>query len=84
MIEVRLFAGAREAIGKEYVQVVADPVFTAADLKEGIARMYPDVALLVRASRIAVGNSFVADGDRLESAFETGKTIALIPPVSGG
>ena len=83
-IEVRLFAGVREAIGKESVQVACERCATVADIKEAILRLYPQVASLIRVSRFAVGNTFVADDDRLEGAFETGKTVALIPPVSGG
>ncbi|MFN9852135.1 MAG: MoaD/ThiS family protein [Planctomycetota bacterium] len=83
-MEVRLFAGAREAIGRECITIEVGEICTARVVKETIARMYPEIAPLVRASRIAAGNAFVADDDRLESAIETGKTIALIPPVSGG
>jgi sulfur-carrier protein len=84
MIEVRLFAGAREAIGRECLAIEVGGACTAKDVKETIVRMHPKIAPLVRASRIAVGNAFVADDDRLETAIETGKMIALIPPVSGG
>jgi molybdopterin converting factor small subunit len=45
---------------------------------------YPEVAALVKRSRIAVGHAFIGDDDRLDSACDTGTTIALIPPVSGG
>jgi len=86
-IEIRLFAGIREAMGMESIRIASDDLGdakSAATLKEAILRLHPELRLLVSASRVAVGNAFVADEDRLESALETGKTFALIPPVSGG
>jgi molybdopterin converting factor small subunit len=86
-IEVRVFAGIREAIGMESIRIASEElgdVKSAGVLKEAIVRFHPELRPLIFASRVAVGNAFVADEDRLESALETGKTIALIPPVSGG
>jgi molybdopterin converting factor small subunit len=86
-IEIRLFAGIREAIGMESIRIASEElgdVKSAGVLKEAIVRFHPELRTLIFASRVAVGNAFVADEDRLESALETGKTIALIPPVSGG
>ena len=86
-IEVRVFAGIREAIGMESIRIASEElgdVKSAGVLKEAIVRFHPELRPLIFASRVAVGNAFVAEEDRLESALETGKTIALIPPVSGG
>lgn len=86
-IEVRVFAGIREAIGMESIRIASEElgdVKSAGVLKEAIVRFHPELRPLIFSSRVALGNAFVADEDRLESALETGKTIALIPPVSGG
>lgn len=84
-LEVRLFAGIRDAVGSDAVRVPLSGVDTVARLKEALLReIAPEMAPLVRASRIAVGNAFATDEDRLESALRAGTTIALIPPVSGG
>jgi molybdopterin converting factor small subunit len=86
-IEIRVFAGIREAMGMESIRIASEDlgdVKSAGVLKEVIVRFHPELRPLILASRVAVGNAFVHDEDRLESALETGKTIALIPPVSGG
>ena len=86
-VEIRLFAGIREAIGMESIRITVEELGatkTARALKDAIARSYPELRSLVFASRIAIDHSFATDEDRLEEALETGKTIALIPPVSGG
>lgn len=83
-IEVRLFAGVREACGVDSLRVVMDGERTVLDLKNAIISMRKEVGPLIAASRIAVGNAFVEDEDRLEFILEAGKTVALIPPVSGG
>jgi molybdopterin converting factor small subunit len=83
-IEVRLFAGVREACGVDSLRVVVEGERTVLGLKKAIVSMHEEIGPLIAASRIAVGNAFVEDEDRLEIVLEAGKTIALIPPVSGG
>lgn len=83
-IEVRLFAGVREAWGVDSLRVVVEGERTVLDLKNAIISMREEIGPLIAACRIAVGNAFVEDEDRLEFILEAGKTLALIPPVSGG
>lgn len=84
MISVHLFAGVREALGTDCVLVPCGSMGSAAELKDFLVHRYPEVAPLVRRSRVASGHAFVGEDDRLDSAIEAGTTIALIPPVSGG
>ena len=83
-ISVLLFAGVREAMGKECIAISCPWNVTAGQLKTAMMEQYPEIAALVKRSRIAVGHAFVGDGDRLDSIGDPGTTIALIPPVSGG
>jgi molybdopterin converting factor small subunit len=84
VVTVRLFAAIREAIGQEYIAISCPAMVTADQLKSSLIDQYPEIAALVKRSRIAVGHAFIGDDDRLDSACDTGTTIALIPPVSGG
>lgn len=93
-IEIFLFAGIRETIGTNSVQLAWDEILesggpsvgdvTAASIKQAMIRAYPESAGLIRASRVAVGSAFAEDRDRLDPSIDEGTKIALIPPVSGG
>lgn len=79
---IKIFAGIREAIGSDCISVQLDDGVTAKEVKERLAKQYPQSSDLIRLSRIAVSQAFVRDEDRL--ALPPGGEFALIPPVSGG
>lgn len=93
-VEIFLFAGIRESIGADSVPLAWDEIIesggsnsgdvTAGALKQALIRVYPEAAGLIRVSRVAVGNAFAEDRDRLDPSIDGGTKIALIPPVSGG
>lgn len=79
-IRVKLFAGAREAVGSAEVAVFATPETTAGELLDLLVEEFPDAAEILRSCRVAVEREFAADGSVVPKDAE----VALIPPVSGG
>jgi molybdopterin converting factor small subunit len=83
-IAVRLFAGAREQIDKECIEIVVSFPVSVGQLKQLIQQQHPPLAGFVRHGRIAVDNHFACDDLVFLSTKDAQPTIALIPPVSGG
>jgi molybdopterin converting factor small subunit len=95
-IEVKLFAGAREQLGRDSAFVAMTLPATIRQLKQALDAQFPELNLFVRYGRIAVNHDFADDqmtisiltatsddtpsGSMNSSTFE----FALIPPVSGG
>jgi len=79
-VDVRYFASAREAVGREVERVELDDGATVAALREQLFDAHPALRALGGGLRFAVGTQF-ADGD---VALDDGAEVALIPPVSGG
>ena len=79
-VQVLLFAGLGQLIGRNRVEAELKDGATYAELKERLASEHPTAAPLIRASRIAAGGEFVAAADPVDPQQE----LALIPPVSGG
>lgn len=79
-IQVRLFAGLKEQLGRDVLDVALAPGATASELKAAVAERYPELAPLLSGTRVAVDQAFVASDTRLAPGAE----VALIPPVSGG
>lgn len=82
-ITIRLFAGAREAVQSEAVQIELDLPSHVGQLKKKIAESFSALIPFVENGRIAIANEFVNDEYSL-SMDVANWTIALIPPVSGG
>ena len=81
LLNVRLFAGLREAAGADSVEVEAGEFPTAASLLETMQDGSELGDLLGRMPvRVAVNSAYVAGETRLSSGDE----IALVPPISGG
>jgi molybdopterin converting factor subunit 1 len=79
-IAIRLFAMLREAAGTDTITVEVAPGISAGDLLAVIADRHPVLADFLPSCRVAVGCSFVKEGQPIDTSAE----IALIPPVSGG
>lgn len=77
---VLLFGAAREAIGRDRVELQMAMPTTARSLKEELIKQWPVLRSLVTRSRIAVDNRLVDDEHGIAASSE----VALIPPVSGG
>ena len=80
---VRMFAGARERVGAEFIEIEVNLPISVAQLKESIATNFESLRSLVEFGRIAVNNNFVCDSELIDYAHSQSE-IALIPPVSGG
>jgi molybdopterin converting factor subunit 1 len=80
-IEVKLFAGARQRIGRDRVTVQVDgPAATAGAIRRALLDAHPELEPLASGLRLAVDNAFADDA----TVVPPGAEVALIPPVSGG
>lgn len=77
--EVRLFAGAKQALGAA-ARISLESPHTVSRLRAKLAALYPQISALVEQSRIAVNANYAAAEQTISPTDE----IALIPPVSGG
>lgn len=80
IVQVRLFARARDLAGCDRLQVALPEGATVAHLRRRMAADYPKLASLLERSALAVEDEFAADDQVLSGDAE----IALLPPVSGG
>jgi molybdopterin converting factor subunit 1 len=80
MVEVRLFARAKDLAGADSVRVDLPDGATVADLRRELAARYPALASLLERCAIAVNDEFADDALTLPVPAE----VAVLPPVSGG
>ncbi|MCC9603250.1 MoaD/ThiS family protein [Stieleria sp. JC731] len=80
-IEILLFAALRDAAGESSIRVDADGIETAGDLISTVADVLPEVAQLIRHSRLAIDGAYVGEQTAIDASASE---FALIPPVSGG
>lgn len=85
-IKVLFFASAREAAGTNEIKLSLDAAkANTAVLRTVLAEMYPKLAATVldeESVTLAVNEEYVAAGQTL--VLQSGDTVALIPPISGG
>ncbi len=79
-VEIRLFAGARSAIGQSQLQLEVPSGSTVGELRQRLARDYPDLEDVITHSLFALDDTYVAD----ETVLPDLAAVAWIPPVSGG
>lgn len=77
-MEIKIFAGIKEKIGKDVIDIPVGDEITVADLKERIYIDYPELDGEV--FQVAVNEAFQTD----DYTVKSGDVVALIPPVSGG
>jgi molybdopterin synthase catalytic subunit len=80
LLEVRLFALARERVGQPSVVVELPESPTVGMLKEVLAATQPALAPLIPHLRFAINSEYAEDAMVIPSGAEA----AAIPPVSGG
>lgn len=78
--KVRLFAVARERVGRGEVNVELPPGATVAELRAALAEQFPPLAPVVARVMIAVDSEYADDA----AVVPPDATLAVIPPVSGG
>jgi molybdopterin converting factor subunit 1 len=79
-LSIKLFAIARQRLGRDQVEVTLKDSASVADLRRGLATQFPAIADVLPHIRIAVNSSYAADS----TIIPVGAEVALIPPVSGG
>ena len=79
-VEVRLFAVARQRVGKPSMTVDLSDFATVAELRRALESTFPELADLLPHLRIAIDSEYVEDDHRIAPNSE----VAIIPPVSGG
>ncbi|MDF9654735.1 molybdopterin converting factor subunit 1 [Bacillus cereus] len=77
MIEVLLFAHLQEEVSKPALQIDCENI-TVAELKKVLIKKY-NVAIS-NEIMVAINEEYVNEND----IIQTGDTVAMIPPVSGG
>jgi molybdopterin converting factor subunit 1 len=80
MLNVRLFARAKDLAGTDVATVEVADCATIEDLRDALARSHPALAALLGRSALAVNAEIAPSGQPLHPNDE----IALLPPVSGG
>ena len=78
-----MFAGARERVGSEFIEIDVNLPISVIQLKETIAINFESLRSYLEFGRIAINNDFVCDSELIDNAHSQ-SVIALIPPVSGG
>ncbi len=79
-IDVRLFAGLYQLVGKREVRLELPDGASVDALREELARVYPRVRAFLPTLVCAVDEEYVTS----DYVLHAGHRVALIPPVSGG
>ena len=77
---VRLFASAREQMGRDLVHLPLESGSTVKHLRAELERAAPELAPLLSRCAVAVNRRYAEE----DLPLREGDEIALIPPVAGG
>jgi molybdopterin converting factor subunit 1 len=80
IVNVRLFARARDLAGTDQVAIDVPTSARVADLRSALAQRLPELSPFVANLLMAVGTEYADDSAPLDSTSE----VACFPPVSGG
>jgi molybdopterin synthase catalytic subunit len=80
ILNIQLFARARDLAGTSRIAVHVADGATVADLRSALAASQPGLTAILDQSAIAVNSDFAGAQQRLNANDD----IALLPPVSGG
>lgn len=80
LIEVKLFAVAKQAAGADRVELDVPNGATVADVRAALVARLPELAAAQKHLLFAVGADYAADA----TVVRPGDEVACIPPVSGG
>ncbi len=79
-VKVKCFAWARDATGKEEIEVELEGNASVRRLLQKLAGDYPRLEERLSTMAVSVNQEFARPGDPISDGDE----IALIPPISGG
>jgi molybdopterin synthase catalytic subunit len=80
IVQVKLFAGARQRIGQDSLELELPEDATVAQLRKELSRRYQALSDLLPHLMFAVNHDYAAD----DAVIPANAEIAIIPPVSGG
>lgn len=80
MVQVKLFAGARQRLGQSELQIDLPDGATVGQLRQELTRQYGELSDLLPHIVFAVNQDYAND----TSVIPANAEIAIIPPVSGG
>ncbi|MCH2114280.1 MAG: MoaD/ThiS family protein [Pirellulales bacterium] len=79
-VVVKLFAGAREAVGDSEISTEIPDNSSIRVLRESLLKRYPTLQPLLPHAMFALNAEYAGD----DASIPEGAEIACIPPVSGG
>jgi len=79
-VTIKLFAGAREAVDADEVEIEGPAELSIHDLRGLLSERYPPLRPLLAHALFAIDASYATD----EASVPDGAEVACIPPVSGG
>jgi molybdenum cofactor cytidylyltransferase len=79
-VRVRLFAAARERVGRPELELELPAECTVADLRTALRNRLPELGPIWTGALIAVNEEYAGE----DAAIAPGSQVAVIPPVSGG
>lgn len=79
-MQVELYGVLREAAGRDCVELAMDGPARVEEVLAALTRAYPAIEPHLPRVACAVGDEMVSRGD----AVPDGRTLVLLPPVSGG
>jgi len=79
-VRVRLFAVAKQAAGRDVVEVELPPGAAIGQLRSRLAEEIPELAELFARAMFAIDAEYATDAEEIPPDAE----VACIPPVSGG
>jgi molybdopterin converting factor small subunit len=80
IVQLRLFAGARQAVGEATIAVTLPEAATVADLRQALVQQFPALLPLELHLLFAIDQEFAKDDQPVPDRGE----VACFPPVSGG
>jgi molybdopterin converting factor small subunit len=80
VVRVRLFALAKQRVGRPELEISMPDAATVGDLKHELAALYPELSELLPSVLIAVGTDYASD----DFVLTADSQVAAIPPVSRG
>lgn len=79
-VRVKLFAVARQRIGRDQLEVQLPADATVGQLRHSLVELHPPLADVLAHARVAINSEYAAENAVIPAAAE----VAIIPPVSGG
>ena len=79
-VRVKLFAGPREALGIDEIDMTLPPGTRVSDLIERLVEEHPVLESYARFLNVAVNRAYVG----MQKELHDGDEVACLPPVGGG